>query len=344
MSNNYKTINFKSKLIKTTGNIPDDAIYGKVISIQSNKVVVETLDNKIYTCTLQGTIISNNSKYANIAAAGDNVWFVQKENSNPAIIKIDNRNNFFSRKDPGNRNKEQILAANIDNVLIFTAALRPALNLKFIDRFIIAATLGGVKPILCINKIDLCNKDDKEYLDNVVNIYKNNGIDVFTLSALNKIGFEPILEKIKGTESVVTGPSGAGKSTFLNTILGQEVQTVSDISLRTNKGTHTTSFSRRYRLENYTNYSSFLSDDYAKKENKTALIDTPGIREFGLWNITKDELYLFFPDFIKYINNCKFDTCTHTHEPGCAVKEAVEKGELFYERYESYYNLMMYEL
>ena len=176
--------------------------------------------------------------------------------------------------------------------------------------------------------MDLCEKEHIKYVEQVVNIYTKNKIDVFTISALNNTGIDAIINKIKNKETVISGPSGAGKSTFLNTVIGQDVQIINEISDRTNKGMHTTSFSYRYCLE----------------DNKTAIIDTPGLREFGLWNIEKDELYLFFPDFIKYINNCKFDTCTHTHEPECAVKEAVKKGELYYERYESYYNLMINEL
>ncbi|MGI6370682.1 MAG: ribosome small subunit-dependent GTPase A [Ignavibacteria bacterium] len=308
-------------LVKTTGEVPDEANYGKVCSIVGNKVIVETTDKKEYECVLTGTVISDNSNLANIIAAGDNVWFLLEENSLGSIVKVENRETFFSRKDPSNTNKEQILAANIDNVVIFFAADEPLFNPKLVDRFLIAATLGEVKPILCVNKIDLI--EDDSYIYDYLEIYKNNGIEVFTISVLENKGIELIKKCLVGAENLITGPSGAGKSSFLNLILGYEAQMVREISYRTNKGMHTTSFSRRYVLD-----------------NQTAIIDTPGLREFGLWDMQKEDFRLFFPDFIKYLNKCRFPSCTHTHEPDCAVKEAVESNEVDYERYESYISLL----
>ncbi len=308
-------------LIKKTGVVPEEAILGKVCSIVGNKVVVETSNKEQYECVLTGTIISKNSSLANIVATGDEVWFLMQENSLGSIIKIEDRKNFFSRQDPSNKNKEQILAANIDNVIIFFSADEPLFNPKLVDRFLIAATLGEVNPIICVNKIDLI--DDNSPIYDYLEIYKENGIETFRISVLENQGVDAIKNRLSGAENLITGPSGVGKSTFLNMVLGYEAQVVREISQRTNKGTHTTSFSRRYVLD-----------------KTTTIIDTPGLREFGLWDMPYDKIYLFFPDMLKYINKCRFTSCTHTHEPNCAVKEAVENGELVWERYESYISLL----
>lgn len=308
-------------LRKTKGNIPKNAVKGEVVSIIGNNVIVEIKKNDTIeeiSCVPTGTIISK-SRYSNLIAAGDVVYIIYNKNSLSKIIKIEDRKTKFSRVDPSNRNKEQIIAANIDTVLIFVSTLEPTINTRFIDRYIITAKLNNIEPIICVNKIELVNK---RTFTKILTSYKKLGIKIFYISALEEININTVKSKIITKKTVITGPSGVGKSTFLNKILGYEAQAVSEISERTNKGTHTTSFSKRYKLSE----NGFI-------------IDTPGLREFGIWDLSKCELGVIFPDFLNYYLNCKFTSCTHTHEPDCAVIKAVEEGLIEEERYISYLNM-----
>ena len=308
-------------LRKTEGEIPANASKGEVSSIIGKNVIVEIEKNgKIeeVNCVPTGTIIAKN-KYSNLIAAGDVVYFLHNKNSLSKIVKIENRTTKFSRLDPANRNKEQIIAANIDTLLIFVSTFEPMLNTRFIDRYLVAAKLNNIEPIICVNKIELV---EKKIFSKLLSSYKKLGIKLYCISALEEINLDVVKNKIAKKSTVISGPSGVGKSTFLNKLLGYEAQAVSEISERTNKGTHTTSFSKRYRLP-----------------KGGTIIDTPGLREFGIWDLSKCELGVIFPDFLEYYLNCKFTSCTHTHEPHCAVIEAVDKGLISEERYLSYLNI-----
>jgi len=308
-------------LRKTKGEIPTNASKGEVSSIIGKNVVVEIEKNNTVeeiNCVPTGTIISKN-QYSNLIAAGDVVYFLHNKNSLSKIVKIEDRITKFSRIEPSNRNKEQIIAANIDTVLIFVSTFEPTINARFIDRYLVAAKLSNIEPIICVNKIELV---EKKIITKLLSAYKKLGIKLFYISALEEINLELIKKKIAKRKAVISGPSGAGKSTFLNKLLGYEARAVSEISERTSKGTHTTSFSKRYRLP-----------------QKGTIIDTPGLREFGIWDLSKFELGVVFPDFLDYYLNCKFTSCTHIHEPDCAVIKAVEKGLINEERYLSYLNI-----
>jgi len=341
-------------LRKAVGEIPENAVRGEVSSIIGKNVIVEIVgaglapahnsrdamycvsttgqpqglplqNNKIeeVNCVPTGTIISKN-RHSNLIAAGDVVYFLHNNSTKnnfslSKIIKIEDRVTKFSRVEPANRNKEQIIAANIDTVLIFVSTFEPMLNTRFIDRYLVAAKLSKIEPIICINKIELA---EEKMITEILSDYKKLGIKIFYISALEGTNIETVKSEIAKRKTVISGPSGAGKSTFLNKLLGYEAQTVSEISERTNKGTHTTSFSKRYRLP-----------------KGGTVIDTPGLREFGIWDLSKFELGVIFPDFLDYYLNCKFTSCTHTHEPDCAVITAVEQGLISEERYLSYLNI-----
>ena len=314
-------------LRKSYGEIPENAIRGEVSSIVGKNVVVEIIENKKIVevnCVPTGTIISKN-RHSNLIAAGDVVYFLRNNNSLNSnlslskIVKIEDRITKFSRIEPANRNKEQIIAANVDTVLIFVSTFAPAINTRFIDRYLVAAKLSNIEPIICVNKIELVAQ---KVITKVLSAYKKLGIKIYYISALEEINLDTVKNKIAKRKTVISGPSGAGKSTFLNKLLGYEAQTVREISERTNKGTHTTSFSKRYKLP-----------------KGGTVIDTPGLREFGIWDLSKFELGVIFPDFLDYYLDCKFTSCTHIHEPDCAVLAAIEKGLLAEERYLSYLNI-----
>lgn len=303
------------------GTIPADAIKGEVISIVGKDVIVEAKINNVITevhCVQTGTIISK-SKYSNLIATGDIVYFIHSQNGLSKIIKVAERTTKFSRISPSNRNREQIIAANIDTLLIFVSTFEPVLNTRLIDRYLVAARLSNVVPIICINKIDLCSKSE---IAKIMSTYKKLKIEIHYISALNGDGIDKLKKKIINKRTVVSGYSGTGKSTFMNKILGYKAQIVKDISSRTNKGTHTTSFSKQYKLS-----------------SKGWIIDTPGLREFGIWDVDKEEIGVLFPVFLDYYLQCKYTSCTHTHEPDCAVINAVLNGKIDAECYNSYLSI-----
>lgn len=316
----------KRTLTKSDGVLPDDAIDGKVISVVGNQISVECFFNDSLIsvdCTAAGRVISDNS--GTLVAVGDLVKIIIDEKHSHddktfgTILKIQTRKTKISRIDPANKNREQIIAANIDKVLIFASAFDPPVNPRLIDRFLISCMLGKVKPIVCINKMDLAEEDVFiEYFE----FMKDLNVPVYFISVLENTGIDKLKSELIGFETAVLGPSGAGKSSLLNKLIGDEYQAVKEVSLSTSKGMHTTSFSRRFRIPE----AGFV-------------IDTPGIREFGIWDLNQDELTLFFKDFEKFYLDCKFSACTHTHEPGCAVKSAVENGLIQQDRYDSYMSL-----
>lgn len=289
--------------------------------------IVKLDTGEILECHVAGTLVSKYNK-SSVVAVGDTVRVkVLNEYSKKSELKkgvinfIGDRKTKLSRKSPKNPNLEHVIATNADHLLIFMAADNPRYNKRLIDRYLVAAICGDLKPIIAINKSDL---GDAEEIDMDLYTYMEElEIPAFLFSLLQEGSTDSIREQLKGKSTVITGPSGVGKSTFINDIIGEKVQETGDISEKTAKGQHTTSFIRRFDID----------DD-------TFLIDSPGIREFALWNITKEELPTYFTDFNNFHHECKFSPCTHTHEPGCAVKSAVEEGDIDPERYESYIYLL----
>lgn len=214
----------------------------------------------------------------------------------------------------GSRVTEQVVAANVDVLVIVAAAVKPALKPGLIDRYLISADIGGVEPILCVNKIDLVDEAPEAVSD-----YAALGVPVVLTSCETGQGIEELRARLGGRLSVFAGQSGVGKSTLLNVLdprLDLETQTVSEA---TEKGKHTTTSARMFRLE-----------------GDIRVIDTPGIRKLGLAQLAPNELNLYFPDIAEHSAQCKFRDCGHTHEPGCAVQAALEAEKISARRYRSY--------
>jgi ribosome biogenesis GTPase len=317
-------------LIKKDGKIDDKWLKGKVVATIGSIVLVLKKDN-LYECVIGGILISE-YKDSTLVATGDEVWFEIESNDNinydtelekGVIKKVGKRWTKLSRKTPGKNKSEHVLATNADQLLILMSAIDPIYNKRLIDRYQIAAELGDLKVLICINKIDLLDKEDIEFIKNDLSIYKDLGDHIILISAENRINLDE-LEKVylSNKTTIFSGPSGVGKSTLVNQLLGKSVQVVNEISETTFKGKHTTSFTKMFDLK-----------------NGGKVIDTPGIREFALYDIEKDELPLFFRDFKDLYLKCKYNPCSHTHEPGCAVKEAVENEKIQFDRYESYLSL-----
>ena len=243
------------------------------------------------------------------------------------INKIEKRKNHLSRKLPKVRGAsyrgerlEQVIAANIDNVVIVTSVHLPDFNNRVLDRFIAAAESSHLNALIVLNKVDL---DESDISIQWKKLYTGIGYKFFLTSAETNEGVKLLQEEITGTKNLFWGHSGVGKSSLLNKMFPQLNLKIGEVSQYSSKGTHTT-----------------VTSKMIKVEENTFIIDTPGIREIDPYGIKKIDLGHYFIEFSEYLNNCKFNTCTHHHEPGCAVIDAVEKGFISVERYDSYLRIL----
>lgn len=255
-------------------------------------------------------------------AVGDLVDFDFADPGPGAITRVHPRISKFSRPRVGEETKgtEQVIAANVDQMVIVVSVARPKFKQHLIDRFTVAANKGGLKPAIVINKIDLSHKVD---LNRVCEIYRRLEMPVAMTSCKNGRGIEELRLMLQDHESILVGHSGVGKSTLLNRIKpGLDLRT-REVSEATNRGTHTTTTIELYPLD----FGGYV-------------VDTPGLRVLGLWDLDQNELQTLFPEFKPYLGQCKFARCSHTHEPECAIKQAVTEHEIFSERYESYARIL----
>ena len=290
---------------------------GRVISVHGLGSFVRVADGTIYRCTVRGVLKSLATDLQHVVVAGDHVTIevggAGHDEEQAVIVRVDARRNQISRT---SRKRQQVLVSNIDFVCIVASAAEPQLKPNLIDRYLISAEKANIDPIIVINKADLVDVDD---LQPVIGVWAQMGYPVLLTSTETGLGVERLKRMVSGRDSVVTGQSGVGKSSLLNVIepgLQLRVGTVSD---ENQKGRHTTTAAKLIPLE-----------------NGGHLIDTPGIRQFQLWDVIPEEVAGYFRDLRPFINGCRFPDCTHTHEDDCAVKWAVADGKLDVRRYESY--------
>ncbi len=316
----------KRILLKIKKKISESVIPGIVITTKGRYFFVKKInvqDPSINKCVVSGSIEINHN-HKSLVTVGDRCEFIppiaSKDGTNLGrIVKVNERKTFLMRKSVVS-NKEDIIASNMDKVLVLLSVKNPPYNLWMLDKILVACEFGGVEPIICINKIDIAYKDN---IQNDFLTYSKLGYKVLFISALKLIGLENLSEIIKNNETLFLGVSGVGKSTLVNSLLGRETQKVG-ILTKNLRGRHTTT-------------SCF----YINLSTSTAIIDSPGFREFDLFGISKDELQFYFPDFEPYFQKCKFQPCSHTHEPKCAIKNAIKRGRISSQRYASY--LSIYE-
>jgi ribosome biogenesis GTPase len=252
----------------------------------------------------------------------------EAKNSNGGVIhSVEDRKNYISRKAPKTKGAsfrgerlEQIIAANVDQIIVISSVHQPEFNNKTLDRFLVASESAHIKSVIVINKSDLNTNDE---IKNWANLYEEIGYPVIVTSAVTKNGIEKLKEILPNKITLFWGQSGVGKSTLLNILFPQLNLKVGDISESTRKGVHTT-----------------VTSIMIPVNENTFVIDTPGVREIDPYGIKKEDLSHYFPDFEEYFSNCKFNTCTHYHEPGCGVIDAVEEGKIAFERYDSYLRIL----
>lgn len=292
--------------------------YGRVLAIGSQDIEV-LYEGEIRHVVLRGTLKQDKGRLKNLVAVGDEV--VLEEGYIKTVLP---RRTILSREDHLHKRKEQLIAANVDQVIITLSVVSPHLKPFLADRYIIAAEKGGIAPILVINKIDLLaeDADEKALFTSFVTIYRELGYTVIPLSCQTDEGVELLKQVMKDKTSVFSGQSGTGKSSLINKVTGIE-QATGGIIRKTNKGMHTTTSPRLVSL---------LEGGFC--------IDTPGIRSFGVWQLAREEVESYFHEIFAQKAECRFTSCSHTHEPGCAVIKALEAGAISLLRYESYIKLL----
>ncbi len=249
-----------------------------------------------------------------------------------AITSVTPRKNYIIRKSTNLSRQSHIIAANLDRAFIIATIDYPEIKLPFLDRILVTCEVYNVPVTIVLNKVDLYRESHKEMLEAFHEIYEGAGYPVMEVSAMTGEGVDALREVCKGNVSLFSGVSGVGKSSLIKALdpsLDPRVGEISDVHLQ---GKHTTTFYEMYAL------STCHSEPV--EESLGFIVDTPGLRGFGLVDLKKEEIALYFPEMLKASESCRFTPCTHTHEPGCAVKEAVEAGEISYERYSSYLGML----
>ena len=286
---------------------------GKVLRVQGLVSIVQQEDGSQRQCATRRLLKTLHSDQRHVVAAGDNVWIRPEGEREGIIERVEPRHGILSRT---SRGRQHLLVTNVDQVLIVASAAEPRLKPNLIDRYLITAEKAGIEPILCLNKVDLV---DTAHLQPLVGVYSQLGYRVVLISVLEGWGIASLRSLLSGRETAVTGQSGVGKSSLLNAIEPGLALRVQSVSGETQKGRHTTTTSELIPLSD----GGFV-------------VDTPGIRQFQLWDVIPEEVAGYFREIRPYVSHCRYPDCTHTHEEPCAVKDAVADGYLDVRRYESY--------
>ncbi len=304
-----------------------DTIKGIVIKSTGSWYTVLDANGKQYSCRLRGKFKMEGLKSTNPIAVGDRVGFTPDAEgaTTGSITKIDDRSNYIIRKATNLSRQTHIIAANIDQAIIIATVSQPKTSTGFIDRLLVTCEAYSIKAIIVFNKYDLLKtKQEKQLLDEYVAIYSLAGYQSMMVSATENINLDAFRSLLHGKTSLLAGHSGVGKSTLINAIepnINLKVQSISSAHL---KGKHTTTFAEMIPLSD----GGFI-------------IDTPGIKEFGLVDFQKEDLFHFFPEMQKLFNQCRYYNCTHYNEPGCVVKQYVDEGKISESRYYNYINMLL---
>jgi ribosome biogenesis GTPase / thiamine phosphate phosphatase len=291
---------------------------GIVVTIRKKRTRV-ALGEELVTAWLTSDLASEQKS---AIAAGDEV-VLEKRGDDWIVAEVLPRRATLSRPDPFDPASERVVAANIDVVVHVSAAKNPPLRAGLIDRYLIAIERGGSRPVVCVNKADLLTQQERIDAEELLLPYVDLGIEIVWCSAEEGTGIDDLRRAVEGKTAVLVGHSGVGKSSLLNALDESLRIATRELHKEGNVGRHTTTSTTLYQFA-----------------DGTRLIDTPGIREFGLWDIDRISLRFYFPEFGPYALRCRFRDCTHTHEPECAVQEAVESGELSESRYERYVGIL----
>ncbi|ADV43207.1 ribosome small subunit-dependent GTPase A [Bacteroides helcogenes] len=296
---------------------------GLVIKNTGSWYLVKTDEGSHVECKIKGNFRLKGIRSTNPVAVGDRVQIIMNQEGTAFISEIEDRKNYIIRRASNLSKQSHILAANLDQCILVVTVNYPETSTTFIDRFLASAEAYRIPVKLIFNKVDAYNEEDVRYLDGLVNLYSSIGYPCFKVSALRGEGINTIKDELKGKTSLFSGHSGVGKSTLINAILPELDIRTGEISAYHNKGMHTTTFSEMFPVP---------GDGY--------IIDTPGIKGFGTFDMEEEEIGHYFPEIFRTSTDCRYSNCTHRHEPGCAVRKAVEEHFISESRYTSYLSML----
>ncbi len=297
---------------------------GLVIKNTGSWYTVRTEDDHLIDCKIKGNFRLKGIRSTNPVAVGDRVQIVLNQEGTAFISEIEDRKNYIIRKASNLSKQSHILASNLDQCLLVVTVNYPETSTTFIDRFLASAEAYRIPVKLVFNKTDCYSEEDLRYLDALITLYTTIGYPCFKVSALTGKGIEEIRNVLHGQITLFSGNSGVGKSTLINALMPHLNVKTGEISNAHNKGMHTTTFSEMFPTPN--------DDGY--------IIDTPGIKGFGTFDMEEEEVGHYFKEIFRYSAECKYSNCTHTHEPGCAVRRAVEEHLISESRYASYLSML----
>ncbi len=298
---------------------------GVVIKNTGSRYIVKTNDGSEINCNIKGNFRLKGIRTTNPIAVGDHVTITANNDGTAYITAITPRKNYIIRRASNLSKEAHIIAANVDKAFLIVTLAHPVTSTTFIDRFLATAEAYRIPTIIVINKVDLMtNEDDREYLDAVTYLYCSIGYDVLHLSAHTGEGIQQLKEMLTGNISLLSGNSGVGKSSIINKIIPELNLRTAEISSTHDTGMHTTTFSEMFPLPDNSGY----------------IIDTPGVKGFGTIDFDEHEVAHYFKEIFEISDDCRYNNCTHTHEPGCAVLTALQENRIAQSRYNSYLSIL----
>jgi ribosome biogenesis GTPase / thiamine phosphate phosphatase len=277
---------------------------------------VATDDGQLLRCAVRRLLRTLATDERNIVTTGDRVWVRPAPNNEGMIERVEPRHGLLTR---ASRGREHVIVANVDQIVIVMSLVEPELKPHLIDRYLVSAAQGGIAPIICLNKADLV---EHALVQPLIGLYSQLGIPTWLTSAVTGLGIERLRKSLRGRQTVFAGQSGVGKSSLLNAVQPDLALQVREVSEATQKGRHTTTTAELLQLD----FGGWV-------------VDTPGIRQFELWDIIPEEVEGYFPEFRPFVPLCGYPDCTHTHEDRCAIKRAVKRRQISEQRYISYLGL-----
>lgn len=296
---------------------------GTVIKSSGSVYGVRAIDGTVVDCRVKGNFRLKGIRSTNPVAVGDNVIFDMREDGTAYIVDILERKNYIVRKASNLSKQSHILAANLDLCFLIVTVSHPVTATTFIDRFLASAEAYRVPVVIVFNKTDLYNDAENKELEYLTALYESIGYRCLHTSTVTNSGIDTLKEMMQGKTSLFAGNSGVGKSSLVNAISPEIAAKVGEISKTHDTGMHTTT---------YTEMFEFMPDSY--------IVDTPGVKGFGTFDMEVEEISHYFVEFFELSKDCRYGNCTHTHEPGCAVLEALERGEIAPSRYQSYLSML----